>query len=67
MAPHELGGPVRGAVAAEADGQVRQVPLDILREILGGRVAAFGLDAERAKRDGVEITAKPALERLPAC
>ena len=45
---------------ARLDGHAGEIALDVRRELGGGRIAAFGLLAQRLHHDGVEIAAQSA-------
>ncbi len=58
IAPHELSRAIPHAVLPRADGQPREVPLDVLCEGLGGHVAPLRGLAQRVQHDVVEIAAQ---------
>ena len=59
MAAHELAGPIPRRAAARQHGNAREVPADVLGQLVRGGIAQLGFLAHRLQDDRVEIAAQP--------
>ena len=59
MAAHELAGPISRRAASRQHGNAREVPADVLGQLVRGGIAQLGFLAHRLQDDRVEIAAQP--------